>query len=119
MKTNKELDRLVVEFGLKFLVIRHFPDCLHEIFLHHVIPVSTDGKQTCLRANVTQIRSIEGVRELHYGLKIWNEHVDGLLLGFRGLYHCNELVSEKCNGRMEVEINWMKQNGLGERNMKS
>ena len=57
--------RLVVQFGLQLFVVSNFPNCLHEIFLNNIIPLSSDGKETSFCANVSQISSIKWIWQLH------------------------------------------------------
>lgn len=93
-KAGKHLYRLVVQLGLQLLGIRHLAHGFHEVFLGDVLPVGANGKQacgqiekknikaldcrcedgetgrrsserlTCFRADVSQVRAVETVRQL-------------------------------------------------------
>ena len=64
------LDLGVLELPLELLVLRHLAHGLHEILVHNVVALCTDGKHAGLRAHVAKIGRVEGVCELDNRLVI-------------------------------------------------
>jgi hypothetical protein len=51
--------RIISQAALKLLALIHLAHCTHEVFMHSVVPLITNGKHSRLRADVAQVSAIE------------------------------------------------------------